>query len=104
MGASLAQAGSDCGCQPIAAAGYQGLENQLYRVEIHTGGDMTTATFKWSRENGSVGAAVTNVSAGSPVITVSPLGPDANLGFRTGQWVELSDDTYQFCDKPNQPR
>src|SRR5260370_6154538 len=54
MGASLAQAGSDCGCQPIAAAGYQGLENQLYRVEIHTGGDMTTATFKWSREHDSV--------------------------------------------------
>ena len=31
-------AGNDCGCQPIPAAGYQGLENQLYRVEIHTGG------------------------------------------------------------------
>ena len=101
MGAGLAQAGSDCGCQPIAAAGYQGLENQLYRVEIHTGGDMKTATFKWSRENGSVVATVTSVAAGSPVITVSTLGPDANLGFQAGQWVELSDDTYQFGDKPN---
>jgi uncharacterized protein DUF6519 len=102
MAASVTQAGSDCGCQPIAAAGYQGLENQLYRVEIHTGGDMNTATFKWSRENGSVVAAVTSVGAGSPVITVSTLGPDANLGFQAGQWVELIDDTYQFGDEPNQ--
>ena len=101
MGASLAQAGSDCGCQPIAAAGYQGLENQLYRVEIQSGGDMSSATFKWSRENASVVAAVTAVAAGSPVITVSTLGPDANLGFQGGQWVELTDDTYQFGDNPN---
>jgi hypothetical protein len=103
MGASLAQAGSDCGCQPIAAAGYQGLENQLYRIEIHTGGNINSATFKWSRENGSIVAAVTAVSAGGPVITVSTLGPDANLGFQAGQWVELSDDTYQFGYTPNQP-
>jgi hypothetical protein len=103
MGASPAQAGGDCGCQPLAAAGYQGLENQLYRVEIHTGGDITSATFKWSRENGSVVAAVTAVAAGSPVITVSTLGNDTNLGFQPGQWVELSDDTYQFGSVPNQP-
>jgi Family of unknown function (DUF6519) len=103
MGAGLAQAGSDCGCQPIAGAGYQGLENQLYRVEIHTRGDLTSATFKWSRENGSVVTQVTGVGANSPVITVASLGPDANLGFQTGQWVELSDDTYQFGETPNQP-
>jgi len=37
---------------------YWGAENQLYRVEIHTGSltpeGPTTPTFKWSRENGSV--------------------------------------------------
>ena len=88
---------------PVAAAGYQGLENQLYRVEIHHVGDLTSATFKWSRENGSVVAAVTAVTDGSiPVITVSTLGLDANLGFQVGQWVELSDDTYQFGSTPNQ--
>jgi hypothetical protein len=103
MGAGLAQTGSDCGCQPMAAAGYQGLENQLYRVEIQSGGDLASATFKWSRENASIVAAVTAVAAGSPVITVSTLGPDANLGFQSGQWVELTDDTYQFGETPNQP-
>jgi hypothetical protein len=102
MGASTPGEGSGCGCQPIPAAGYQGMENQLYRVEIHQPGDLTTATFKWSRENGSVVTQVTDVNG--PTVTVSTLGPDANLGFQPGQWVELSDDTNQFAvPAPNQP-
>jgi hypothetical protein len=92
---------SDCSCQPTPAAGYRGLENQLYRVEIHQGGSGQTATFKWSRENGSVVAAVTGISGA--VVTVDSVGPDANLGFQAGQWVELSDDTYLFGPQPNQP-
>ncbi|HWG19549.1 MAG TPA: DUF6519 domain-containing protein [Terracidiphilus sp.] len=103
MGASAPAGGNDCGCQPIAAAGYQGLENQLYRVEIQTGGDLTSATFKWSRENGSVVTQVTSVGNNSTVISVASLGPDANLGFQAGQWVELTDDSYLFGDNPNQP-
>ncbi|HZU10867.1 MAG TPA: DUF6519 domain-containing protein [Pseudacidobacterium sp.] len=90
-----------CGCQPIPAAGYRGLENQLYRVEIHTGGDETTATFKWSRENGSVVSAVLGVSGAT--VQVDSLGPDANLGFQANQWVEIYDDTFLFGPTPNQP-
>jgi hypothetical protein len=101
MAARTNPAGNDCGCQPIPAAGYQGLENQLYRVEIHTGGDHSTATFKWSRENASVVAQVTNVNG--TIITANSLGPDANLGFQVNDWVELIDDTYIFGDSPNQP-
>lgn len=41
-------------CLVPPSAGYQGLENQLYRVEVHTPGTTGTATFKWSRENASV--------------------------------------------------
>ena len=38
--------------------GYSGLENQLYRVEIHLAAmEAGAVTFKWSRENGSVVAA-----------------------------------------------
>jgi hypothetical protein len=91
----------DCTCQPTPAAGYRGLENQLYRVEIHQAGDETTATFKWSRENGSVVVAVTGVS-GSDVV-VDSLGPDANLGFQAGEWIEVSDDTFLFGVPANQP-
>jgi len=101
MSADPGQGNNECGCQPIPSAGYQGLENQLYRVEIHTGRTLETATFKWSRENGSVVTQVTTFSG--PVVTVSSLGPDANLGFQAGQWVELTDDTYLFGQPPNQP-
>ncbi len=101
MSADTGQGNNECGCQPIPSAGYQGLENQLYRVEIHTAGPLGTATFKWSRENGSVVAKVTGISGA--VVTVNSLGLDANLGFQPGQWVELSDDTDLFGDPANQP-
>jgi len=93
---------SDCGCQPIPAAGYFGLENQLYRVEIHHAGDESSATFKWSRENGSVVVAVTGMS-GSSGVTVGTLPPDTNLGFKVGDWVEIYDDSYLLGPIPNQP-
>ncbi|HZP60837.1 MAG TPA: DUF6519 domain-containing protein, partial [Opitutaceae bacterium] len=91
----------DCPCEPTPQAGYRGLENQLYRVEIHHGGDGKTATFKWSRENGSVVSAITEVS--SNTLTVNSLGPDANLGYQANNWVELTDDSYLFGPTPNQP-
>jgi len=99
MAATTSTATGDCSCQPIPAAGYQGLENQLYRVEIHQGGSASTATFKWSRENGSVVAAIVGVSG--PTVFVNSLGPDANLGFQPNDWVEISDDTFLFGQTPN---
>lgn len=100
----LNPAGNDCSCQPIPPAGYQGLENQLYRIEIHQGGDETTATFKWSRENASIVAAVTSYSGtNAQTIFVDSLGKDTNLGFASNQWVEISDDGNEFGDTPNQP-
>ncbi len=41
-------------CTINPESSYQGPENQLYRVEIHSPGNANEATFKWSRENGSV--------------------------------------------------
>jgi Family of unknown function (DUF6519) len=101
MTASTSGPAAECGCAPVPAAGYQGIENQLYRVEIHTGGADSQATFKWSRENGSVVTAITKIS-GSTVF-VSSTGLDANLGFQPGQWVELTDDTLEFGPTPNAP-
>ena len=88
-------------CLPSPQAAYRGLENQLYRVEVHQGGPLATATFKWSRENGSVLTRITHVSGA--VLTVDSLGPDANLGFAPLQWVEISDDSDMFGQAPNQP-
>ena len=87
-------------CSVPASAGYTGLENQLYRVEIHQPGTAGKATYKWSRDNGTVTAAVLGVQGNR--ITVSTLGPDEALGFAQDQWVELLDDTLELERKPGQ--
>ncbi len=164
-------------CLVPASAGFRGLENQLYRVEIHTPGeayDLTAgagavsvtiaapeqiiytgasgswavgdaveifrsaagsnpmdgflativehdtgtktltlntslpdlgagdapqlrpveATFKWSRDNGSVVTLVTFVD--DRELTVASVGPDEALGFSPGQWVELIDEVTEL--------
>jgi hypothetical protein len=88
-------------CVIAPNAAYRGPENQLYRVEIHTGsfdntGKATTATFKWSRENGSVVFPIVNISTGSGTTTVAleTLGRDDRFGLNEGDWVEIQDDTY----------
>jgi hypothetical protein len=40
---------------------YQGGDNRLYRVEIHQGGAIDQATFKWSRDNGSIVSAIAKI-------------------------------------------
>jgi hypothetical protein len=71
-------------------AGYRRLENQLYRIEIQKGGARDAATFKWSRENGSIQTSVEKVQGS--VVTVADLGRDEVLGFKGGDWVEIVDD------------
>jgi hypothetical protein len=85
--------GASTPCAVPAQAGYSSLENQLYRIEVHTPGNASTATFKWSRDNGSVVAAWLSNPA-SDQLVVSTLGRDQVLGFAGGQWVELTDDTH----------
>lgn len=76
--------------------GYRGLENQLYRVEIHAGGAPGTARFKWSRDNASVYAGVEAVDGGIR-LRVRRIGRDSVLRFRTGDWVEVTDDRREFA-------
>ena len=84
-------------CTIPAKAGYRRLENQLYRVEIHQPGKIGDATFKWSRDNGSIVTQVTGwVPGATDQITVASTGPDAVLGLAAGQWIELSDDTHEL--------
>ena len=49
------------------------------------------ATFKWSRDNASVGSAVTQVVSGTQLVLGS-LGRDDVLRFNSGDWVEITDD------------
>ena len=86
--APTAQVSGDCLVPP--GAGYRRLENQLYRVEIHDGSANSAPTFKWSRDNGSVLAALDALDPDRKGITVADPGRDAAQGFGGGQWVELS--------------
>jgi hypothetical protein len=93
---------SDDICTIPAKAGFRRLENQLYRVEIHDGGNVgvagVNATFKWSRDNGSVVTSWT-AQAGND-LTVTSVGRDNVLGFAAGQWVELIDDVHELNFQP----
>ena len=108
-------------CCLTAGTAYTGMENQFYRVEIHqpgvaegsavppTGPSAGIATFKWSRDNGSVITGVskiTNVtnSLGNPAsqLAVQSLGRDQVLGFAPGNWIEIIDDGLEFGGLPGE--
>jgi hypothetical protein len=87
-------------------ARYRGAENQLYRVEIHNGGSVgsaTGSTFKWSREDGSVVFPIDNIEG--KLITLANLGRDEHLRLQKDDWVEVVDDDYvlQVFGDPNHP-
>jgi len=91
---------TDNSCLIPPTAGFQSLENQLYRVEIHQAGQPGTATFKWSRDNGSVETRILSINANQ--VTVHDLGPDDVLGFAGGQTVELLTDHHDLNGLPGQ--
>jgi hypothetical protein len=77
-------------CNVPPESKYRGAENQLYRVEIHEGGPAGTATFKWSRENGSVVFPILKLNGSET--TLEHLGRDERFSLREGDWVEIVDD------------
>jgi Family of unknown function (DUF6519) len=120
--------GGPCAVDPESR--YRGLENQLYRVEIHRGGtgasttETTTqaaargrsratyseqqdategqATLKWSRDNGAV--AVFPVLEGSDHgLVLEHLGRDERSGLAEDQWVELTDDDQEYSGRDGRP-
>lgn len=85
-------------CSVAPESQYRGLENQLYRVEVHeveieTKGNkkvVQSATFKWSRENGSVVFPLVSLTGATAV--VANLGRDQCTQLKAGDWVEVCDD------------
>jgi hypothetical protein len=90
-------------CLIPASAGYRGLQNRLYRVEIHSLNG-TGPTYKWSRDNGAsvfaVEEFVNDGGAGTDRIRVRRLGRDQVLALRQGQWVEVLDDDTVLAGEP----
>ena len=118
LSTGVVQSAPEGPCSLTPNTSYTGMENQLYRVEIHQAGlpagnvtpvsanplsDGGAATFKWSRDNASVATAVsaitpTHNAAGNPVskLTVQSLGRDQVLGFAAGNWIEITDDVLEL--------
>lgn len=93
-------------CITSPEARYRGVENQLYRVEVHRGGPAVdsiddnldvAATFKWSRNNATVVAALKE-KHGDRLI-VSGL-RDRSRWFKAGDWVEIIHDALEFNGLP----
>ena len=85
-------------CMVQQGAGYLGLENHLYRVEIHEPGETGKATFKWSRENGSVLRAVEKIE--NDRITLQNSGIGVAGFFASGQMVEVTDEVRELRGQP----
>ncbi len=88
-------------CAIPADGKFRSRENQLYRVEIHRGGVAGEATFKWSRENGSVEFALSSVKSaqgGAITAMIDTLGRDRRTGLCEGDWVELTSDAFEFAE------
>jgi hypothetical protein len=87
-------------CSFAPAGGYRGIDNRLYRVEIHTGGGAGKATFKWSRDNGAVVFPVEERLGEGTRLQLGGLGRDGIQALRSGDWVEFLDDGYELAEEP----
>jgi hypothetical protein len=84
--------------------GYTGLENRLYRIEIHEDGKVggaTPAKFKWSRDNASVAFGINKITKvpGPPVSTrveLTGIGRDNVMRLKKDEFVEVLDDDLEF--------
>jgi hypothetical protein len=93
---AVAPPASDDPCIISPSGGYRGLENRLYRVEIHSTGPIGGgAKFKWSRNNAAIASSVSAIP--SPTrITVQQVGRDQVLRFEVGNFIEITDDFREF--------
>jgi hypothetical protein len=95
-------------CNIAPDSRYRGAENQLYRVEVHTGNvnefgeelDLEP-TFKWSRENGSVVFPIISITGSGETteVRLAHLGRDNKFTLREGDWVEVVDDQYTLNNR-----
>ncbi|MFW6057753.1 MAG: DUF6519 domain-containing protein [Persicimonas sp.] len=76
-------------CIIPSVAGYRGIENQLYRVEVHRGSGQAGAqpTFKWSRENGAAIFGVETLS--NFEVSLRDEGVDGKFGLADNDLVEV---------------
>ena len=76
-------------CETPNIGGFQGLENQLYRIEVHHGtGHAGGVSIKWSRENASLLSSIGLVDSAQKLVEVLQPGRDTKTGFQSAKFVE----------------
>lgn len=85
-------------CIILPESSYRGAENQLYRIEIHTGNGPANSTFKWSRDNSSREFPIKSL-VGS-VATLGYLWRDSRSALQVNDWVEIVDDSTALLGVP----
>ena len=93
------------GRMKIDATQFNLTENQLYRVEVHTGnfdqdGKATTLQFKWSRNNGSIVATVKAIDATTKTIELADANLNIQNAFSEASLIEICDDV---CSRTGSP-
>ncbi len=91
-------------CTVASTGGYRGTENRLYRVEIHEAGPLGTATFKWSRDDGSIAFPVTGIDSARTRLTATQTGRDSVARISIRDWVEVTDDWRELNGLPGELR
>jgi hypothetical protein len=91
-------------CRITAAGGYQLLENQLYRVQIHDASG-NRPTYLWSRENASVIAGLTGIEPSTTPgmdadLLLDRVGRDAELSIAVGDTVEITSTDFELRGRP----
>jgi Family of unknown function (DUF6519)/Chaperone of endosialidase len=82
---------------------YQGNDNRLYRIEVHQSGSIETATFKWSRDNGSVVSAIDSIE--NDVINLISSSKEVYKRFenepgKQQPWLEIISEEQELKNEP----
>lgn len=88
---------TDSPCSVAPEARYRGVENHLYRVEVHAVGK-DGVTFKWSRDNGSVAFPLLALAGGTALL--GDVGRDDATCLAPNAWVEITDDRHLLGGRP----
>lgn len=84
-------------CLITTVSGYRGLENKLYRVEIH---DEQIPTFKWSCDNGAIAFPIEFIPGKPKQIKLPVSARDGFQMLSKGDWVEISGDQTELNGGP----
>ena len=90
-------------CLVPPTGGYRGLENHLYRLEVHSA-TTTSTKVKWSRENAHVATSIVGILPERTGVSVESLGRDGVLRFKNDNWVEITSDHREFAGEAGDMR